>query len=99
MARHDVFAHVGGDGYLLDVQADLLETLNTRVVVPLLPLAAAPKPAARLNPVFTVAGIEVVMATQFLAAVPVSILSPPVANLGSEHDRIVAALDMLFQGF
>jgi toxin CcdB len=99
MARHDVFARIGGDGYLLDVQADLLDILATRIVVPLLPIAIAPKQARRLNPVFRVGGIEVVMATQFLSAVPVSVLGEKQANLSTEHDRIVAALDMAFQGF
>lgn len=36
-------------GYLLDIQADLLNYLNARIVVPLLPLDLAPKPAAMLN--------------------------------------------------
>ncbi|MBS1183360.1 MAG: plasmid maintenance protein CcdB, partial [Proteobacteria bacterium] len=39
MARFDVFPNPGGSGYLLDVQADLLDGLNTRIVVPLLPTA------------------------------------------------------------
>ena len=99
MARHDVFAHPGGDGYLLDVQADLLDILATRIVVPLLPISIGPKPAHRLNPVFRIGDIEVVMVTQFLSAVPVSALGERRSSLAEEHDRIVAALDMAFQGF
>lgn len=50
MARLDVNARRnGGMGYLLDVRADLLSGLNTRLVVPLLPEVHAPAPAARLN--------------------------------------------------
>lgn len=52
MARFGVYRHPEGKGYLLDIQADLLRHLNTRVVVPLLPLDIAPKPAKTLNPVF-----------------------------------------------
>ena len=37
MARFDVYRNSAGEGFLLDVQADLLSYLNTRVVVPLLP--------------------------------------------------------------
>ncbi|CAM5429606.1 hypothetical protein TMEC54S_03045 [Thauera mechernichensis] len=37
MARFDVYRNSAGEGFLLDVQADLLSHLNTRVVVPLLP--------------------------------------------------------------
>ncbi len=43
MARYDVFSHHQGSGYLLDIQADLLEGLNNRIVVPLLLPQAAPK--------------------------------------------------------
>ena len=56
MARFDVYANRGGLGFLLDVQADLMTRLNTRMVVPLLPLDAAPTPATRLNPIFEVQG-------------------------------------------
>lgn len=98
MARYDVYANPGG-GFVLDVQADLLDELKTRVVVPLLPLDTAPQPARRLNPVFEIEGMRCAMVTQFLAAVPVSVLAAPVANLSGHHDDIVAALDMVFHGF
>ena len=42
MARFDVYRNPEGSGYLLDVQADLLSDLNTRVVVPLIPAELAP---------------------------------------------------------
>lgn len=50
MARFDVYQNPDGQGALLDVQADLLSQLNTRVVVPLLPASYAPIPAKHLNP-------------------------------------------------
>jgi toxin CcdB len=36
MARLDVYRN-GADGYLLDVQADIVYGLNTRLTVPLMP--------------------------------------------------------------
>ena len=54
MAKYDVYPNPGGGGLLLDVQADLLDGLNARAVVPLIPLQAAPVPAKRLNPVFQI---------------------------------------------
>jgi toxin CcdB len=67
MARLDVHARRDNRaGYLLDVQADLLSGLNTRLVVPLLPRADAPAPAARLNPVVDIAGEPFVIVTQSL---------------------------------
>lgn len=99
MPKYDVYPNPSGDGYLLDVQTDLLSDLNTRVVVPLLPKSNAPKPAARLNPVFDIDGGSVVMVTQFMAAVPVGILKSQVCDLSDEFDQITVATDMLMQGF
>jgi toxin CcdB len=99
MARFDVYRNPDGNGYLLDVQADLLAHLNTRLVVPLLPSSIAPKPAETLNPGFEIAGERLVMATQFMAAVPTSILRDPTTNLRSPRDAVVAPIDFLMQGF
>lgn len=99
MAKYDVFPNPFGDGFLLDVQADLLSDLNTRVVVPLMPKAGSPQPAKRLNPTFEIDGEHVVMVTQFMAAVPKSILKLPVENLNTDFEKITTAVDMLMQGF
>jgi toxin CcdB len=99
MARFDVYRNPDGSGYLLDVQANLLGDLNTRVVVPLLPPDEAPHPARRLNPCFRVGADDVVMVTQFLAAVPSSMLKSRVGTLSDHHRDIVAAVDFLMQGF
>jgi len=99
MARFDIFENNDGAGYLLDVQSDLLSGLNTRVVVPLLPKSSAPFPAQGLNPVFTVDGQELVMVTQYMAAVPEGELRFGTGSLAEQQDEISAALDMLFLGF
>lgn len=99
MAKYDVYPNQSGPGYLLDVQADLLDGLHTRIVVPLIPIGEAPIPAKSLNPVFTIEGDDVVMATQFLASVPNHILQGPVSNLSNRFSEIGNALDMVFQGF
>lgn len=98
MSRYCVYRNVDGDGFLLDVQADLLNHLSTCVVVPLLPAGSAPKPARTLNPVFAIAGTRHVMVTQFMAAVPRRLLLTEVADLRSQAHEIVSALDCLFQG-
>lgn len=99
MARFDVYKNPDGMGCLLDVQADLLSHLNTRMVVPLLPLTFAPKPAQNLNPCFEVEGETLVMATQFMAAVPANILRTPITNIHPKRDEVVAAIDFLMQGY
>lgn len=81
MARFDVYPSPDSASYLLDVQADLLADLNTRLVVPLMPVSAAPAPAKRLNPVFEIGSEHYVMVTQFLSAVPLSVLAAPVTTV------------------
>ena len=99
MARYDLYAAPDGKSWRLDVQADLLDGLTTRVVVPVLPLAGAPKPAGRLNPVVTVEGVECVLVTQYLAAVRVGELGRRVGSLADQAQAVMAALDMVFVGF
>lgn len=99
MARFDVYRNPDGGAWLLDVQADLLRHMNTRVVVPLMALPEAPKPAGTLNPVFEIENAQVAMVTQYLAAIPASLLKQPVCTLEARRVEITAALDLLFQGF
>ena len=99
MSQYDLFADPAGKGYLLDVQSDLLEGLNVRAVVPLLPKDSAPIAASRLNPVFQIYGAPYLMMTQYIAAVPVGILKGRVGDLSERFDAVTAALDMLFHGF
>lgn len=99
MTKFDIFRQRSGGCYVLDCQADLLSDLNTRLVVPLLPVEEAPMPAARLNPIFDVEGARWVMVTQFAAAIPTRELGERVQSMLSEQDVIGAALNMLIIGF
>lgn len=98
MATFDIYRN--DRGYLLDVQSDLLDGLNTVLVVPLMPLDIAPIPIGRLNPVLEVAGERYSMVTQYMAATPMNALGRPVGNLKfTSYDKIKAAIDMIFLGF
>lgn len=99
MARFDAYSHPGEPGWLLDVQANVLSLLNTRVVVPLLPLNLAPDAAQRLNPQFEIHGVAVSMVTQFMAAIPAAELNHHVANLDHHSNAILDAIDFLHQGW
>ena len=85
--------------YLLDVQADLLDSLATRVVIPLLSVAATNKVIRHLNPQFLLGQATVCMSTAELAGVPVRLLGNKVASLKDRRDDIIAALDFLLTGF
>ena len=101
MARFDVYRLAGrGEArFVLDVQADLLDELGTRIVVPLLSQKVAPKPAKRLNPVFVIDDRSFVMMTQFMAAVPECDLKKVVTSLSLYQDEIIQAIDLLLTGF
>ncbi len=101
MGRYDVYPAPSraGRGYVLAVQTDLLAGLGTRVVVPLLPPDAAPRPARGLNPSFEIGGTPHLMLTQFLAAVPEAELRRPLQSLAAHGDDLTRALDILLTGF
>jgi toxin CcdB len=99
MARFDVFRWIGaGGGYVVDVQASLLYELDTRVVIPLLPLAAV-RPIRELNPIVHIGDQAFVAMTQDLASVPRFLLRHSVASLDAHRDDLTRALDTLLIGF
>lgn len=99
MAQYDIFRSLDGDGYLLDVQTDIVGGLNTRIVVPLLPEGMGPDPARYLNPLVEIDGARHVMATQFLSAVPEQVLKHAMGDMVNRADEITRAIDMVFHGF
>ncbi|GBQ64255.1 CcdB-like protein [Ameyamaea chiangmaiensis NBRC 103196] len=101
MTRLDVYPMPGKrrGGYVVDVQAELLSKLATRMVIPLIPVSDAPPPISELNPVIDIKGAPHVLLTQALASVPLSELRKPVCSIDHHHDAITRALDVLFVGF
>lgn len=97
--QFSVYGNPDGAGYLLNVQADINGHFATRVVVPLFLVDEVPEFARTLNPVFEIEGTRVVMMTQGLAAIPSMLLRQPIMSLDNKRTEIVAALDLLFQGF
>lgn len=105
MPRFDVYRNGGEHAevtpYLLDVQSDLLQELETRIVVPLrrcdrFPVVSLP---ANLTPTFEIEGVKCLLETPKLASVPLRLLKTPVTSLASSQFEITAALDFLFHGF
>jgi len=85
--------------YLLDLQADILDSLATRVVVPLVSASAMGKPIDHLTPAFQIKRKTVYMSSAELAGVPVRALGEKVASLKDQRHIIISALDFLFTGF
>ncbi|GIU11236.1 MULTISPECIES: CcdB family protein [Shewanella] len=85
--------------YFVDVQSELLNILNTRLVIPLTPVELLEKKAPRhLCPVIHIDEGDFVMLTHQMASVPTKILREPVNELSSFRDEIVAAIDFLITG-
>ena len=105
MARFDVYpnpgAHASTTPYLLDVQSDLLDGLDSRIVIPLRSLAhfANVKLPTRLTPVLQVVGKDYLLETPKTGSVPRHFLKTPVACLADKQHQITDAMDFLFHGY
>jgi toxin CcdB len=88
----------GNIPYLLDIQANLLSDLQTRIVVPLIRKTAFGRRATRLHPQFKVDGHDVVMATHLMAAIRRQDLGNVVASLGEHRDIVISAVDVVWSG-
>ena len=85
---------------LVDIQSDLLEPLNTRVVVPLTRSPAlTKKPVSHLTPEVSFEGDRYLLMTPQLAGVNRTELGSLAGSLAGERQTILAALDFLLTGF
>jgi toxin CcdB len=103
MARFDVHENPSRRSrarvvYLLDIQADMLSDLATRLVVPLVPKTRHGPVAQRLNPVFKIGARRYVMATAEMAAIPRKHMGERVASLSAHSTEILNAIDFLVSG-
>jgi toxin CcdB len=98
MAQFDVHRVDATGAFVIDCQSDLLDDLNTRLVVPVVPRDAAPAIAQQLNPVFAIAERDYVMVTQFAAAVQRRELGSVVVSLKDRGFEVIGALDVLTRG-
>jgi toxin CcdB len=98
MARLSLHRNRDGSGYLLDVQADILKSLSSRLVIPVLPLDQAPPPAGKLNPLVTVDGVVHSVVTQHMAAVSTKLLGDVAVSMEQRDTEIIGAIDLLISG-
>ena len=85
---------------VVDVQSDLLNPTNTRVVVPLIAAVDLATQPARLTPFFEIEGRKVMLLPLQMAAIPLRELGhKPVRMLTEEEAYAVSgALGVLFEG-
>jgi toxin CcdB len=104
MARYDVYAHpdpvlARKTPFLLDVQNSFLDTLGTRVVLPLRVADYLPYPVRDINPSFTLKGKKLILDTAAIAAFPAQSLMRPVDHWQKHSHLITQAMDTLFGGY
>ena len=104
MAQFDVYENPNPETarvfpFLLNVQTDLLDSLPTRVVVPLVGKSMLNTGAVGLNPQFEIEGIKVFMLTAQVAGVASHAFGTKVCSLKEYRSEIIAALDFLFVGW
>jgi toxin CcdB len=86
--------------FLVDVQAELLDELDTRVVIPMTRAAALTKnPVSQLTPVLEFEGESYVLMTPQLAGIARNELGPVSGNLAGHREVVLAAVDFLLTGF
>lgn len=83
---------------VVDCQSDLLSSIDSRFVVPLVSRADAPTSAQRLNPIFEIDEKHYVMLTQAASAVRRRDLGDAVASLAERSYEITNAIDVLITG-
>jgi toxin CcdB len=84
---------------LLDVQTNLLNALQTTVVVPLKKIESnKDKPLTQLTPTLTIEGTDHLMLTPQLAGIHKKELGKPVADLEYASTEILNTLDFLLAG-
>lgn len=104
MRQFDVYPNPNPDSgerlpYLIVLQSELLERLDTVVVAPLRSQEDGKSiPIQHLNPEVEVGAERYFVRIQDLAAIPARSLRQPVGNLSSEREALLAALDLLFTG-
>lgn len=82
--------------YLLDVQSDILKSLNTRVVIPLVRDLKCVKGLAKE---FVINDEKVYLTTAQMGAVMMNELKQKVTSLENEKEEIKNSIDFLIYGF
>jgi toxin CcdB len=85
--------------YLLDIQAPLLESLQTRTVAPMIKASALQKKAIdQITPLVTFDSEKYLLLIPQLAGIARSDLGTRAGDLSRYREQIIAAVDFLFLG-
>ena len=86
--------------YLLDIQSNLLELLDTRLVIPLsLKSNFSDKAMKDLMPFISINGNEYILLTQQMAAIHKKNLGSSVYDCSESRNQVLSAIDFLITGY
>ena len=103
MAQFDVYLNPSesvsnGIPYFVVMQSDLLESLATRMTIPLASVEFASKAPERLCPSVLVNSQRLRALAHYAAPLPSKSLKKVVSNLSSSSDTLISAMDAVFAG-
>jgi toxin CcdB len=103
MAQYVAYENLNKDSrklfpYLLDIQSNLLEDLETTIVIPLTKIQTVTKKFTKLTPIVEVQGIKCLAMTQQIAGLDRTLLGKPVEDLSMYRFAIVDAIDFIVSG-
>lgn len=85
--------------YFVDVQNELLISLNSRMVVPVTPIHLMGNiTISKLCPKIMINKIEFILLTHQMTNIPTTALNNPILKAENLRDEIVAAIDLLITG-
>jgi len=105
MAQFDVYSNMNQNTkniypYIMDVQSSLLDGIETRLVIPLIPkVQLSEKPIRNLIPCITINNNEYYVLTPQLASINKKHLGKYVENCKNERNAIISSIDFLITGF
>jgi toxin CcdB len=105
MAQFDVYVNPNPDSrqavpFVVDVQSGLIDTLPTRLVMPLSRVGAGQaRLPLNLCPMLAISGEDLTLMPHLAAPVAARLLRKPVVSIASRASDISAALDAVVSGF
>jgi toxin CcdB len=99
MSRFDLYRGAGYSDYLLDVQSDYTDFLDSRVVIPVVSPEKMTEINPRLHVILDIHGQRYHLVTNMMGAVIARSLGRPVTNLADQSHDVITAIDFLLQGF
>ncbi|MDQ6968056.1 MAG: CcdB family protein [Mariprofundaceae bacterium] len=85
--------------FFVDVQNEILDSLNSRLVIPMTPVDKVKNRAPKhLCPTLHIDEGDFVLLTHQMTSVPASILTSPIHSLEAFRDDIIQAVDFLITG-